>query len=36
MNLLIFHPDAESETIAEQPVVYTEDCVAAGCPEDLW
>ncbi len=19
-----------------QPVVYTEGCVAAGCPEDLW
>jgi hypothetical protein len=20
----------------DQPLVYTEGCIAAGCPEDLW
>lgn len=22
--------------IEDQPLMYTEGCIAAGCPEDLW
>jgi hypothetical protein len=36
MNILKFYLDEQAEAIIEEPVVYTEDCVAAGCPEDLW
>ena len=36
MNLLLFHsPDDIPEEIKQAPLVLTEDCVAAGCAEDL-
>lgn len=36
------HTNEDSELSApvirltEQPLIYTEGCIAAGCPEDLW
>jgi hypothetical protein len=27
---------APAVRLAEQPLIYTEGCIAAGCPEDLW
>jgi hypothetical protein len=37
---IISHEDSEFPApdirLTEQPLIYTEGCIAAGCPEDLW